>query len=67
MVTDEQHRAVERQALKVLASIRLIGDLEDDRQEAVRGLRAALAAAPPTAPARRPTDMHPDRETPEQC
>jgi hypothetical protein len=62
VVTEEQHRTAERLALQVLASITLGGQLEEERQEAVKSLRQNLGAAPMTAPIHRATDMHPRQE-----
>lgn len=66
-MTDEQHRKAQRLALQVLASITLGGRLEEDRQEAVRSIRANLGAAPMTAPIHRATSLHPTKEDIEQC
>ena len=67
MVTEEQHRAVQRLALQVLASVRLDGDLEKDRQEAVNGLRQNLSDAPVTAPTHRARGLHPNQEFIKTC
>lgn len=67
MVTEDQHRAVQRLALQVLACVSLDGPLEEDRKAAVRGLRQNLGAARVTAPIHRPTDMHPTKKEIEQC
>lgn len=67
MVTEEQHRAVQRLALQVLASITLGGPLEEERKEAVKGLRQNLGRAPLTAPTHRATALHPQQENLQKC